>query len=216
MGRISRDEYYMNIAVDVAQRSTCLRRQIGAVIVNGDVIISTGYNGNPRGMPHCEQIGCIRDELNIPSGERTEICTGVHAEMNTLIFAGKESRGGTLYTTIVPCSNCAKMIVNAGIQRVVYCEGYPDMIGLEMLQAAGILVDRVSLGGVRLQRDPGQSPVTPGPMKPMEEMQEALNRKLRLMKQLEAGEPINEVAARSLKERLTGARGKGAQEEQTL
>ncbi len=211
MGRISRDEYYMNLAVDVTRRSTCLRRQIGALVVNGDVIISTGYNGNPRGMPHCEEIGCIRDELNIPSGERTEICTGVHAEMNALIFAGKDARGGTLYTTIVPCSSCAKMIINAGLTRVVYCEGYPDMIGLEMLQAAGIPVDRVSLEGVRLQRDPSESPVTPAPMKPIEEMKAALDRKLRLMEQLEGGEPINKVAARTLKERLRGSRDGGAE-----
>lgn len=204
MPRISRDEYYMNLAVDVAQRSTCLRRQIGVVVVNGDVIISTGYNGNPRGMPHCEDIGCIRDELSIPSGERTEVCTGVHAEMNALIFAGKDSQGGTLYTTIVPCSNCAKMIINAGIRRVVYCEGYPDVIGIEMLSGAGIPVDRINLGELHLARPPEKSP-TLGQMKSQLEMEEALRRKFQLMEQVKEGRPINEVAAKSLKERFKAA-----------
>ncbi len=204
MARISRDEYYMNIAVDVARRSTCLRRNIGAVIVNGDVIISTGYNGNPRGMPHCEDIGCIRDELNIPSGERTEVCTGVHAEMNGLIFAGKQSQGGTLYATIVPCSNCAKMIINAGIRRVVYCEGYPDVIGIEMLRGAGIPVDRMNLGDLHLTRPPENAPAM-GQMKSQAEMEEALRRKFLLMEQIKEGKPINEVAAKSLKERFQAA-----------
>ena len=143
--RVSRDEYYLRIAYDVAARSTCLRRQIWAVIVTGDVIVSTGYNGNPRGMPHCDEIGCIRDELEIPSGERMEICTGVHAEMNALVFSGPASRGGTLYCTIVPCNTCAKMIVNAGIQRVVYSEGYPDVLGVQTLRFSGVKVERLPL-----------------------------------------------------------------------
>ncbi len=145
--RIPRDEYYLRIAYDVGMRSTCLRRQIGAVIVTGDVIVSTGYNGNPRGMPHCDDIGCIRDELDISSGERMEICTGVHAEMNALVFAGPAARGGTLYCTIVPCNTCAKIIVNAGILRVVYSEGYPDVMGFEILKHSGVKVERLELKG---------------------------------------------------------------------
>lgn len=145
--RVHRDEYYLRIAYDVGMRSTCLRRQIGAVIVTGDVIVSTGYNGNPRGMPHCDDIGCIRDELNISSGERMEICTGVHAEMNALIFAGPAARNGTLYSTIVPCNTCAKMIVNAGIGRVVYSDGYPDAMGSEILKHSGVKVERLELKG---------------------------------------------------------------------
>lgn len=143
MHRISRDEYYMNIARDVSLRSTCIRHEIGAIVVNGDEIKSTGYNGNPRGMPHCDEIGCIRDKLNIKSGEKMEVCTGVHAEMNALLQAGMEAKGGTLYCTIVPCNTCAKMIINAGIKRVVYSEDYPEKMGLKLLQEAGIRVDRL-------------------------------------------------------------------------
>jgi len=145
MDRISRDEYYMNIAIDVSKRGTCSRRQIGSVVVNGDEIKSTGYNGNPRGLPHCDEIGCVRDEQNIPSGERSEVCTGVHAEQNALLQAGKGAEGATLYATIVPCNTCAKMIINAGIKRVVYLDDYPENVGRELLIQAGIGVDRVEL-----------------------------------------------------------------------
>jgi len=145
MKRIPRDEYYMNIATDVAKRSTCTRRQIGAVVVNGDEIKSTGYNGNPRGLPHCDEIGCVRDDLKIPSGERMEVCTGVHAEMNALLQAGMGSRGAILYSTIVPCNTCAKMIINAGIKRVVYLEEYPDRMGLDLLMQAGIAVEQLNM-----------------------------------------------------------------------
>lgn len=146
MKRISRDEYYMNIAIDVSKRGTCTRRQIGSVVVNGDEIKSTGYNGNPRGLPHCDEIGCIRDEQNIPSGERSEVCTGVHAEQNALLQAGKGANGATLYTTIVPCNTCAKMIINAGIKRVVYLDDYPERMGLDLLNKAKIPVEKMELG----------------------------------------------------------------------
>lgn len=145
MKRISRDEYYMNIAIDVSKRGTCTRRQIGSVVVNGDEIKSTGYNGNPRGLPHCDEIGCIRDDQNIPSGERSEVCTGVHAEQNALLQAGKGSNGATLYTTIVPCNTCAKMIINAGIQRVVFLDDYPERMGLELLNEAKVPVEKMEL-----------------------------------------------------------------------
>ncbi|MEE9115507.1 MAG: cytidine/deoxycytidylate deaminase family protein [Thermoplasmata archaeon] len=143
MKRISRDEYYVNIAIDVSKRSTCTRRQIGSVVVNGDEIKSTGYNGNPRGLPHCDEIGCIREEQNIPSGERSEVCTGVHAEQNALLQAGKGANGATLYTTIVPCNTCAKMIINAGIKRVVYLNDYPERMGLELLNEAKVPVEKM-------------------------------------------------------------------------
>ena len=145
MSRISRDHYYMNIAVDVSKRSTCTRHKIGAIVVTGDEIKSSGYNGNPRGLPHCDEIGCIRDQENIPSGQRMEVCTGVHAEMNALLQAGKGAKGGTLYSTIVPCNTCAKMIINAGIKRVVYLEDYPESMGRDLLTQAGVEVDRVEL-----------------------------------------------------------------------
>ncbi|UCD91859.1 MAG: dCMP deaminase family protein [Methanobacteriota archaeon] len=145
MKRIPRDEYYMNIAIDVSKRATCTRRQIGSVVVNGDEIKSTGYNGNPRGLPHCDEIGCIRDEQEIPSGERMEVCTAVHAEQNALLQAGKGSKGAVLYTTIVPCNTCAKMIINAGIKRVVYLDGYPEKMGLDLLNQANIPVEKLDM-----------------------------------------------------------------------
>ncbi len=181
--RIPRDEYYLRIAYDVAARSTCLRRQIGAVIVTGDVIVSTGYNGNPRGMPHCETIGCIRDELAIPSGQRMEICTGVHAEMNALIFAGPAARGGTLYSTIVPCNTCAKMIVNAGVNRVVYSEGYPDLMGQGTLRQSGVRVDRLALekGKAPSRPEHGKEKLDPNVLRDIERMKKALRKEFASM-----------------------------------
>lgn len=142
--RISKDEYFMNIAIEVSRRSTCTRRQIGAIIVSkwGE-IKSTGYNGNPRGLPHCHEIGCIRDKLNIPSGTRLETCTAVHAEQNALIQAGTNSKGSTLYSTIVPCPICARMILNAQIERVVYIDDYSDLAGIELLKQAGVKLTRL-------------------------------------------------------------------------
>ncbi len=142
--RISKDNYFMNIAIEVARRSTCTRRQIGAIIVS-DVgeIKSTGYNGNPRGLPHCHEIGCIRDKLNIPSGTRLETCTAVHAEQNALIQAGTNARGSTLYSTIVPCPICARMILNAQVSRVVYIDDYSDLAGVELLKQAGTKITRL-------------------------------------------------------------------------
>jgi dCMP deaminase len=142
--RISKDEYFMNIAIEVARRSTCTRRQIGAIVVS-DVgeIKSTGYNGNPRGLPHCEEIGCIRDKLGIPSGTRLETCTAVHAEQNALIQAGTNARGSTMYSTIVPCPICARMILNAQVARVVYIDDYSDLAGIELLKQAGTKLTRL-------------------------------------------------------------------------
>lgn len=142
--RISKDHYFMNIAIEVSRRSTCTRRQIGAIIVS-DVgeIKSTGYNGNPRGLPHCEEVGCIRDKMGIPSGTRLETCTAVHAEQNALIQAGTNARRSTLYSTIVPCPICARMILNAQISRVVYIGYYSDRSGLELLQQAGVETARM-------------------------------------------------------------------------
>lgn len=142
--RIDKDHYFMNIAIEVSRRSTCTRRQIGAIIVS-DVgeIKSTGYNGNPRGLPHCEEIGCIRDELGIPSGTRLETCTAVHAEQNALMQAGTNSRGSTLYSTIVPCPICARMILNAQVVRVVYIDDYSDLAGVELLRQAGMKLTKL-------------------------------------------------------------------------
>jgi dCMP deaminase len=145
MERVDWDTYFIRIAVDISTRSTCYRRAIGSVIVNDEhEIVSTGYNGNPRGMKHCAEIGCVREVEGIPSGERSEVCTAVHAEQNALIQAGRGSRGSTLYTTVMPCNTCAKMIVNAGIRRVVYQDDYPETMGINLLRELGVEVVRIS------------------------------------------------------------------------
>ena len=137
------DEYFMEIAKVVAKRSTCLRQKVGAVIVKDKRILATGYNGAPSGLPHCFDIGCLREQLNVPSGERQELCRGVHAEQNAIIQAAKfgiSVEGATLYTTHCPCITCAKIIINAGIKKVVYGRKYADKRGLELMKEAKIEV----------------------------------------------------------------------------
>ncbi|HWQ42511.1 MAG TPA: dCMP deaminase family protein [Desulfosporosinus sp.] len=129
--RPSWDSYFMQMAQVVARRSTCLRRQVGAVMVKDRQILSTGYNGSPSGLIHCAEIGCLRQSLNIASGERMEICRAVHAEQNALIQAAKHGvaiAGADLYTTHQPCVQCTKMLINVGIRRVVYIQPYPDSL----------------------------------------------------------------------------------------
>lgn len=141
MNRPGWDEYFMEIAKVVAKRSTCLRRQVGAVIVKEKRILCTGYNGAPSGLPHCLDIGCLRDQLHIPSGEHHELCRGLHAEQNAIIQAalhGISINGGSIYVTCQPCYICAKMICNAGIKEVFFLGDYPDKNSLELFQAAGI------------------------------------------------------------------------------
>ncbi len=131
----------MDIARLVARRSTCLRRQVGAVLVKEKNILATGYNGTPSGITHCAEVGCLRQRLGVPSGERHELCRGLHAEQNAIIQAAKHGvniAGSTLYCTNSPCSICSKMLINAGIARIVYLEGYPDTLSQEMLLEAGI------------------------------------------------------------------------------
>ncbi len=126
--------YFMSIAVTVGTRSTCVRRQIGAIIVKNRVILSTGYNGAPRGVAHCIDTECIRNKMNIPSGERHEICKAVHAEQNAIIQADPNARAGAdMYSTTFPCIICAKMIINAGLRTVYYIGGYGDRYGHEMV-----------------------------------------------------------------------------------
>jgi len=139
------DEYFMNIAKTVATRSTCLRHHVGSVIVKNKMIISTGYNGSSRGLPHCLDIGCIRDKEGIKSGTQTEKCMAVHSEINAIIQAalhGVSTDGATLYCTHQPCSSCAKAIINAGIVRVVYGEDYADRAGLELFTYVGVKFNR--------------------------------------------------------------------------
>ena len=140
--RASWDEYFMEIAEIVKTRSTCLRRQVGAVIAKDNRIITTGYNGAPSGVSHCTDLGyCERMQRNIPSGERHELCRALHAEQNAIIQAanlGISTQGATMYVTLQPCIICAKMIINAGIVRLVYKGTYPDELSLAMLQEAGM------------------------------------------------------------------------------
>lgn len=135
------DDYFMDMTELVATRSTCLRRQVGAVIVRDKHIISTGYNGAPKGVPHCaEKGGCLREKLGVPSGEKHELCRALHAEQNAIIQAatlGHSVEGATMYVTHQPCIICAKMIINAGIERIVVRNGYPDELSVEMLAEAG-------------------------------------------------------------------------------
>jgi dCMP deaminase len=143
MERPSWEEYFMEIACLVARRSTCLRRRVGAVMVKGKNILATGYNGTPSGITHCEQVGCLRQQLNVPSGERHELCRGLHAEQNAIIQAAKHGvniADATLYCTNSPCIICSKMLINAGVQRIIYQEGYPDLLSMEMLAESGVEV----------------------------------------------------------------------------
>ena len=135
------DEYFMDIARLVASRSTCLRRQVGALLVKDKNILTTGYNGTPSGIAHCETVGCLRQQLNVPSGERHELCRGLHAEQNAIIQAARHGvniDAATLYCTNSPCIICSKMLINAGIRQIVYLDGYPDHLSLAMLKEAGI------------------------------------------------------------------------------
>jgi len=146
--RPSFDEYFMKIALLVATRSTCTRRHVGAVIVRDNHILSTGYNGPPKGAKHCDETGCIREQLNIPRGERHELCRGLHAEQNAIIQAavfGVSIKGGTIYTTNFPCSVCAKMIVNAELKELVYLEDYPDELSREILKESNIKVRQIKV-----------------------------------------------------------------------
>lgn len=147
MNRPSWDEYFMQMAELTAKRSTCMRRNIGAIIVKDKHIIATGYNGAPKELPHCEDIGgCLREQLDIPSGERHELCRALHAEQNAIVQAanlGVSIDGATIYVTHQPCSICAKMIVNAGIKRVVIRNGYPDDMAKDMLDEAGINIENI-------------------------------------------------------------------------
>ena len=139
------EEYFMGIAEMVASRSTCRRRQVGAVAVRAKRLLATGYNGAPSGLPHCLEIGCLRETQGIPSGERHELCRGLHAEQNVIIQAayhGVSLAGASLFCTNLPCAICAKMLINAGIKRIVYASGYADGLSLEMLTQAGVELTR--------------------------------------------------------------------------
>jgi dCMP deaminase len=138
------DEYFMEIAGVVAKRSTCLRNQVGALFVKNKRLLTTGYNGAPANLSHCDEAGCARE--GVASGTRHELCRAVHAEQNAIIQAamhGVSIEGATLYCTHQPCILCAKMMINARISRVVYSQRYPDDTALRFLAQAGIVVTRL-------------------------------------------------------------------------
>ena len=139
--RPSWDEYFATLAKQVSTRTTCLRRAVGAVVVKDNRILATGYNGVPVGMAHCSEAGCLREKLGVPSGERQEICRGLHAEQNAIIQAAKYGiniSGAKCYITTQPCITCAKMLINAGIIEIIYANPYPDELSLGMLDEAKI------------------------------------------------------------------------------
>lgn len=141
--RVEKDNFFMNIAKEYSEQSTCVRRHVGAVLTKGGVQIGGGYNGAVKGRPHCTKETCLRIKHNIPSGERQEMCIGAHAEANAIVQAGKlgiNLEGATLYCTTYPCSYCAKLIVNAGIVRVIYSDGYPDPLTEDIL--SNIIVEK--------------------------------------------------------------------------
>jgi len=140
------DTYFLEIVELVSKRSTCCRRAVGSGLVRDHRILATGYNGAPSKLKHCLDIGCLREQLKIPSGERHELCRGLHAEQNAVIQAalhGVNTKGSTLYCTNHPCVICAKMIINAGVVRIVIRDGYHDKLAAQMLKEAGISVKQL-------------------------------------------------------------------------
>jgi dCMP deaminase len=141
--RPSWDKYFLEIAALVSKRSTCLRRKVGALLVKDKRILATGYNGAPRGLQHCSETGCLREKLNIPSGERHELCRGLHAEQNALLQAslhGVSVKDSILYCTNQPCIICTKMLINSGIKEIIITHGYPDKMSMDFFNEAGIAV----------------------------------------------------------------------------
>jgi len=139
------DEYFIKIAKLVSSRSTCLRRNVGAVIVKNKQVLTTGYNGAPAGVRHCDEVGCMREKMGVPSGERHELCRALHAEQNAFLQAARHGislDGATMYMTTQPCSICAKMIINAGIKKIIFEGDYPDEFAIELLKEAGVILEK--------------------------------------------------------------------------
>lgn len=146
MGRTTKDEYFMDIAKRTAEQSTCLRRHVGAVIVKDNHILSTGYNGAPSGAKHCDEKGCLRQQLNVPSGQKQEICNAVHAEQNAIIQAAKYGysiNNSVIYVTDSPCNICGKMIVNAGIKEVIIDKDYAEQMAKDLFDEVGVKVRKL-------------------------------------------------------------------------
>ena len=148
MSRMPWPEYFMNIAFMVAERSTCLRRKVGAVAVKEKRILATGYNGAPAAVPHCSETGCLREQQGIPSGERHEMCRGLHAEQNVIIQAavhGAQIQGASIYCTTYPCVMCTKMLINCGVVAIYYAHSYPDQLAAQLLREAGVTIEQLVL-----------------------------------------------------------------------
>ncbi|MGW8320550.1 MAG: deoxycytidylate deaminase [Thermodesulfobacteriota bacterium] len=140
--------YFLKMAQLASTRSTCIRRHVGAVLVKEKKILATGYNGVPSGISHCTDVGCLRDEEQIPSGQRHELCRGLHAEQNAILQAayhGVSIQGSVLFCTNFPCVICSKMLINAGIRQIFYLEGYPDPLSEKMLAEAGMDLHRIEM-----------------------------------------------------------------------
>lgn len=153
--RPSWQQYFMEMALLAAKRSTCLRRQVGAVLVRDNQVISTGYNGSPKGVRHCAEVGCLREQNGVPSGQQHELCRGVHAEQNAIIQAainGSSTRGGTIYCTHQPCSICARLIINAEIKTVYCANTYPDALAEQLFEEAGVELIRFDAGSGNIER----------------------------------------------------------------
>lgn len=145
----------MEMAFLVSRRSTCLRRKVGTVLVRDNQILSTGYNGSPKGIAHCAEVGCLREQMKLPAGSNHELCRGVHAEQNAIIQAGlngSSTRGATLYCTHQPCSICARLIINAEIKTIYVASTYPDSLAEKLLSEAGIEVHFYDLESEKLER----------------------------------------------------------------
>ena len=143
--RPSWDEYFMEVAHVVMKRATCMRRKVGAVLVKNKRILATGYNGAPTKLAHCGEVGCLRQQLNIPSGERHEICRGAHAEQNAIAQAallGVSTQDSEIYVTAHPCSVCAKILINAGVTRVIYQGNYPDQLAVQLFAQSSVKIDK--------------------------------------------------------------------------
>jgi dCMP deaminase len=143
--RPSYTEYFMEMARVVSGRSTCLRRKVGALLVKDKHILSTGYNGAPKGLKHCSEVGCLRGQMKVPSGERHEICRGLHAEQNAIIQAavfGISIKDSVLYCTNTPCVLCAKMLINAGVKEIVFSGEYPDDLAKKMLNESNVEIKK--------------------------------------------------------------------------
>lgn len=154
------DEYFMQITKLVGSRATCMRRRVGAILVKDKHILATGYNGAPKGVSHCIEAGCLREQLGIPSGQRHEICRGLHAEQNAIIQAaahGTNINGSDIYSTALPCVICAKMLINAGIRRVFYLDGYPDELTESLLNEAKIIL--INLNTAASKGNEGSLPI---------------------------------------------------------